>query len=397
MRSKIALGIVLLLVMLPLQLTRSQEQTAPFTIGEDWTYQRACLQEDVSPPADWSWNGTILLSGPYGIHGYRADWETTRVLAFRREADGVITGSLSPNGQWSVRMIGYSACSDQACNHFDVRVREIEVYRLSEANPHQSYTLSWVYTDLHSIFYSPQITWLDNEHFVYYRDPGKITMVVDVQNGSVSEWNGEPSNIISPTYLSPDHTRDFESIYDPNTRTSSNVLIEPLSGEVIAELSETQNQVEPYPYEIEELWSPQSAYFLAISRLQEGDYEEILDQLWLYDRDGNQITHILTASPLTFGPFGRISWSPDDRKLMIDVIVWEDPRSQMVYTVLVDIVERQFTELCETGYAYVWSPDGDKILFTNNYQLVVLDIPQMAWYTISNELEYYDAFGWRDD
>lgn len=71
---------------------------------ETWPVQQRCAESPALPPDDWSYPGTILMSGYAGIHGMRADWETPHIVAFfRKDSRGgrqLMGGQLSPDGRW---------------------------------------------------------------------------------------------------------------------------------------------------------------------------------------------------------------------------------------------------------------------------------------------------------
>lgn len=68
-----------------------------------WPIEQRCVGDPTPPPADWSYDGTILYQGKYGIHGLRSDWPTSRVLAFTNITDSdqfLYGGALSPDFYW---------------------------------------------------------------------------------------------------------------------------------------------------------------------------------------------------------------------------------------------------------------------------------------------------------
>jgi hypothetical protein len=94
----------------PLILTCITLLAFPTTAAQDddtsgWPVAQRCVGEPTAPPAGWTFEGTILMTGYAGIHAVQADWETPRVVVFLNrdwgESDSDLPGgALSPNGRW---------------------------------------------------------------------------------------------------------------------------------------------------------------------------------------------------------------------------------------------------------------------------------------------------------
>jgi hypothetical protein len=64
-----------------------------------WPIEERCIGAPTAPPDDWTYSGTILMTGNSGIHGVNAAWETPHVLTFLNDTD-LWGGALSPDGNW---------------------------------------------------------------------------------------------------------------------------------------------------------------------------------------------------------------------------------------------------------------------------------------------------------
>ncbi|HEX2623609.1 MAG TPA: hypothetical protein VHL11_25790, partial [Phototrophicaceae bacterium] len=97
--KRLILLIVLLLVGSTSTSLTAQDTPHPH-LAEGWTYERACLPDaPTEPPSDWTFDGTLLYRGQYGIHGYHQGWDTTRVLSFINDFPNylVVTSAFSPD------------------------------------------------------------------------------------------------------------------------------------------------------------------------------------------------------------------------------------------------------------------------------------------------------------
>ena len=75
-----------------------------------WEIEEHCIEEPRHPPDDWTYDGTLLMSGYAGIHAMQSNWETPHVEAFyRSDVQGnrpIIRGQISPDGNWYAVPIG---------------------------------------------------------------------------------------------------------------------------------------------------------------------------------------------------------------------------------------------------------------------------------------------------
>ncbi len=74
-----------------------------------WAIEERCVSDPTLPPADWSYDGRLLMMGYAGIHAMQADWETPRVEAFFSPdsfGEPLPGGQISPDGQWYALPVG---------------------------------------------------------------------------------------------------------------------------------------------------------------------------------------------------------------------------------------------------------------------------------------------------
>lgn len=381
MRKIIGFGLVFLcLILIPKN--QAQNQPNGFSLGEGWIYQEQCLSEPVPPPIDWSWGGTIMLNGPYGIHGIHRNWESPRVLGFIQE--NAFVESLSPDGMWMVGVIGDRECGrSMGCGYTYNYAQVLQIYYLASDQSRYAYSIPWNFTELsrHTLSDAARPTWISNQEFVYggqasgeqFRNLG----VVNVETRLVSEWNGR-DDILAPSINSPDLSRgfDYEALIDLET------------GEVLGSLDEADRNIMIYSDDAEDLWSPSSEYFLALEELDDSK-----SRLLLYNREGQSLGHILTATRLGSGMFDPIEWSPSGQKFLFHF--WIEVENGLTYstTHVIDIENQSITNLCEELNA-AWSPDGEYIALNWNSQISVLD-SQFNHYLIREQASGYGVYHWR--
>src|SRR4051794_21916875 len=49
-----------------------------------WPIVQRCFGDATPPPQGWAFDGTLLMTGHYGLHGFHQGWDTPQVLVFSR-------------------------------------------------------------------------------------------------------------------------------------------------------------------------------------------------------------------------------------------------------------------------------------------------------------------------
>jgi hypothetical protein len=251
---------------------------------------------------------------------------------------------------------------------------------------HQSrnaYSIAWNFTELsrHTLEDAAIPTWISNQEFVYGGQPsGEDTVhlsLINVETQTISVWTGR-DDIMMPRTILPDLSRGFDYKNVLNLETS----------EILSSLEETGDNIWIYPYESGDLWSPNSAYFLAID-----DLGARQNRLLLFSRDGEYLGHILTAARLNaFSEVARIIWSPNGEKFLFRTWIEHDGGLSLSDWYVVDIEQKNITNLCDDFIA-AWSPDGEYLALNWDSQLSILD-SNFNHYLIRENFRY-GVLGWR--
>ena len=99
-------GLVLILVLMLIATSSVNADDDPET---PWIIEERCVPAPTQPSADWTYSGTLLMSGYAGIHAMHADWETPRITAFFSAGElgePHEGGQLSPDGRWYAAPVG---------------------------------------------------------------------------------------------------------------------------------------------------------------------------------------------------------------------------------------------------------------------------------------------------
>ena len=206
---KHALLLLLLLICLftsPITITHAQDDDT----SQGWPIEERCIGNHIPPASDWTFDGTILMTGRHGVHAYQQDWDTPRVIAFTRDNPSIYlwgTPGLSPDGHWYVATMGtessYSASHSSVTS--DVVIEAIVVY--STVNFDEIYRVPWT-TSHHLDRHYTSITrmiWIDNEHLLYGG------FIINPFDGTTQEWEGLSTRDTSGAFtnsliISPDFT-----------------------------------------------------------------------------------------------------------------------------------------------------------------------------------------------
>jgi hypothetical protein len=319
-----------------------------------WPIEQRCVGEPTMPPEDWTFEGTILMTGYAGIHAVQADWETPRVVVFLDEERNLRGGTLSPDGNWYASP--YGDVYETETHNFITTVEEIRIYSTVEAQ--EEYSVALPDTPFFGGTYG-KAHWLDNSHFIF--ETGITPHIVEINpfTGEMSTWDGAISDLSgnngSHPYPSPDFTRylTFGSVYD--VATGGRLQDIPIYlGSRIPVI----------------VWKPDSTHFVA--EIQ-GDEINAKHALGLFDRDGNLVSSIFNftndkqirraldrSSVLEDIPWENIAWSLHGR--YVAFIVQEQPYPLVTNLYIADIEQRRVIDTCiSTDAGLAWSPKGTQL------------------------------------
>ncbi len=372
------------------------------TSDTGWPIEQRCVGDPTPPPDDWTYDGTILYQGEYGIHGLRSDWPTSRVLAFTNvmsPGNYIVQGALSPDKQWYAGAEGDSTCRG-SCNTADEWVYAVHIFDISGNNPRKIYSMPWKshYGRNTAGSDRPGLAWLDDEHIIYPFGPSKkLDGYSDIDEWIANPFTGEirfwrdQLDLFKPYRHSPDFSRALESVFNGDYNDPNNFyyLVNSETEQIIAELGDRTTMVLLSGYS--QVWSPDSSQFLIAQRMNDN-----VIQLMLYDRQGNALKKILEMpfQNLYAGDFYIwIKWSPDSHHI---VMRWAQSVGeyglQDYTTSIIDLEQEQVTNMCMSEFEdFEWSPDSDQIIFEESG---LFDLAEWKLYQLD-----VDGFvlGWRAD
>ncbi len=151
---------ILLMITMPTMLAQSSE------FNNEWLIDEQCI-EPSSPPDDWTYDGVIVTQDEAGLHGIRADMDTSYFLAFDNDEQFLVMASFSPDGQWLVIPRGRHIPSQYIIPYYSVL--EISDYWIFRVHPNREFVGNEDFFLTHHFgTESPKrrIRWLDNDHFI---------------------------------------------------------------------------------------------------------------------------------------------------------------------------------------------------------------------------------------
>jgi hypothetical protein len=357
-----------------------------------WPVEVNCIPDPVLPPDEWSYPGTILMSGYAGIHGIQLDWETPHIVAFfRKDADRdypLYGGQLSPDGNWYAAPIGEHWAEISFNNYWDVR--KVRLYSMSGVSEEITFDLA-DYRDLYQYFptawsYLP-IEWGNSERLII----GELSIKPFM--GAVEKLPFDLSAITyTERFVSPDLTRSFGSIRFGHDSPMGGLVSLDVG---LLEDSELANVVGLS-------WRRDSAGFMAAVKSD--------SQLVMYDRDGNRLESVFSLGEevdiFHRGASGRndLNWSPDDKQFAFTYRP-QYPESRHLYIVNLD--RKTVTDTCLQPMTQpVWSPDGKMLAYLanarENLKIIVVDLETWNSYDIGRQSGRYgwtnspEMVGWRE-
>lgn len=367
-----------------------------------WPIEQRCIGNPTPPPDDWTYDGTILLTGYAGIHGVNAAWDTPRVLTFLNE-DNLWGGALSPDGNWYASPRGNFTITETYNG-----ITEIWEIRVFPVNGQRDTFYSVPFETEFYQYTHGQVYWRDNEHFLYFDLMNPFTGEIQSWTQPDYVWDGEPDN---RSYFSPDWTRQiyYETgnqygwrIYDidNNSILDALVLTPPIA------------------------WKPDSSGFVATIN----DGADIPDySLALFDRDGVQGDVIVSAPDREFGLFA-IDWSANGRYLAfitlpLEYYIVEGKAYSYGYydfdniLYIADTQQKRIIDTCMAiGEGLSWSPEAGVSQLAmmppgeGTKDVLILDVEANTLYPIAEHIveynrriyqgrreSYYSIIGWRAD
>jgi hypothetical protein len=363
----------------------------PLTAQEDdagWPIVERCVGAPTTPPAGWTFEGTILMSGDYGLHAIDAKSETPYILAFVPDSEYETApggGKLSPDKQWYAVIEG----SVQRGNFAVVSETGIRIHSTVQLSENQLIEWENDYGILRTGWFS-QLYWLDNDHLVYKSniiDAGG-PYLINRLTGEAELWQ-EP-------YLSVP-TREFY----PSSDWNSVVYHEPPNWFLYQNNESSLLDRLPSEYSNYVLWTSDETHFVAIAP----DNEE--QNLSFYDRQGQLLDTLYTAPPSEgnisisasfFNHTTTIGFSSDNRYL---AFLLDRGERQSVY--LADFEENQIVDLCTEAFSLAWSPSNDLLALLSvgeNNPIRVVDITASTQYVVGYHRNYdyrHGILGWRAD
>lgn len=321
------------------------------TAENPYTLEERCLPEVAPPPADWTYSGTLLMSGYAGIHAMQADWETPRIEAFfRRNRLGIPQngGQISPNGEWYAVPVGETWVEPSFNQYWDIR--GLNIYSLvNERELNISLTEYYEGFGIHmgiSAWSSEIVRWVDDESLLI----GSLLIrpfgeEIEVEEASVSAFFSpglefEPSPDWSRIYGRIQSEELYMGIFEPE---APDIAIAYLQASAIA-------------------WQHDSSAFLA------EQWEDEMGRLTLYDKDGRFIENLFYSeggrfviNNMSSGRNGQ-AWSFDNRYFAFIHWLGETWESQLV---LLDRENRLAINTC-------WHPVSQAVWLANEHQFAIL-------------------------
>lgn len=397
---------IILFLVTAFVLTTSSLVRAQESASNEWKIEQRCLSEPVKPPSDWSFNGTVLFRGQYGIQGIRHDWQTSHVLAFTNSkfAYGVGVyiglGNFSPDMSHFAAPVGEGVCGSVHCDGTLDQIYGVRVFDTTGNNPrlHKSFSLNVFYGQMTSEYDEPQVVWLNNDEFVYPVFPPNATQ----------SHTGEPTlfNILTDEHktlpeepspvcwrCSPDGTRQLAAYQDTSDFNNIKYFRELRTypeGEVLQSLNDY------FIPDWNQSWSRDSQHFLALH--EDGDSAYLLS----YNRDGDMEARLSPPMSSSIDTFYisngfDVNWSPTGDYIWLSPgrdSTQENSLQSGVY--LLNINQQTAYDLCGYHWGY-WSPDGSLFALIFKDKLAIYNPVTGENYEVASLSDSDYIIGWRGD
>ena len=364
----------------------SQAQDEDTTQG--WEIIERCVGEATAPPADWTYDGTILATGWAGIHGINTNWETPFVLHFEttptRGDYYRVSSSIAPNGLWHaelyVRVLtpGYMGRP----NH---RAEEIIVSSL--VNPYQSHRikLPWIPSYDWATYRTlpPFLYWWDDNHLLFQRTLiNPFTSEITEMETLWYLWRDE---------LSPDRTRmvHIQALDELMSESNSYLWIFD-EGSIDFDFTFGFSEAD---------WANNSRFFVAVARPERERLDEENRYIVLVDADGNlkedYVFEVAGYAGIEVFPAPIVDGiSSSNRYFSIHA-----PESEGRILYIADTHMAIIYRTCVGYQNAVWSPTTSQIAFMPSGEgqrpVQIFDLEEWHVYTVA----YHDGriIGWREE
>ncbi len=393
MRNGLILGVLLTTFLGLTTLITAQQEPIP-DIQEGWDFKQICISEPTTPPEEWTFDGTILINGTYGVHGYRSEWDTTQVLAFTKNGYfSQLPYALSANGYWYVEAVGNQReeCIMGCSLQFEVNT--IEIHPLDLMEPRDSYGIPWSYTYSYSINAAnpKNFTWINDMSvaFYFYGDGDDLIQVIDVNTGQRSGWKNDIDIVNSPD-LSPDLTRRIIWTSEGERRYA-----EILDLEINTELDSAQL----YSDTGNHVWSPDSQYVISYEYTPDENVGNFSYEIRILNRNGEFVALPLISQIYNFGSsspgyVNDIKWTRDSSKFLL-FLDERDIDISRPSNYIVDLENTTVIDTCLTSRYVYWSPDGTQLVTIYKGQLTIYNPQKEQWYAVTPINGY--LLGWRSE
>jgi hypothetical protein len=366
----------LLLVMLVFLSLRLFAQEATEEAAQGWPIVERCVGEPTSPPADWSFEGTILATGWAGIHGINRAYDMPFVATFS-DFPSYMPISISPDGHWIAEVVAGTEIDDSYWNGRRITIRSTIVY--STTNPHERYYsdyLSGHYTvgSLHVMPSRRKLKWWDEDSLVLgigQSDGSDHLVVWSFLEDELSNLDGiEPNIDISNMYsfVSPDWTRllrlnDISSIglYLLDLETGEN--LQSFSREEIGALGSAQ-------------WFADSTGFV----LRHESSEQSLPVMGMYNRDGELIDTLYIETD--FAIVDNYELAANSQELALAYGAYAPDGSFGSSSIqIANLANREIIDTCISASSFKWSQNSRQLAImpagTGQRPVLIFDLE--AW------------------
>lgn len=341
-----------------------------------WPVEERCVSEPTLPPDDWTFNGTLLMSGYAGIHALQSGWETPRVEAFFYADDlgkPIEGGQISPDGKWYAAPVGEVFTEITYTQYW--KTDSLRIYSTSDDvelkfDLNESNTLfdeTGVYPRFQGGWTYEAVQWIDQKTLII----GSFLMRPFEQKVELSPLE---TTVTNRTYIavSPDWTRVYGHVGDIE---EGNSVFDPHSPDEVINYLQVGAVA----------WRLDSSGFIAEQRV---DTEEHLS---LFTRDGEFVERVFVTEggPLDIRHIvaGRneLGWSHDNRYF---AFVHYPPRSEPSQLMLLDTENRIALNTCLSPVSQpVWSPDSTQVAVLlrtrENLRVAILDVATWQVYDVA--------------
>jgi hypothetical protein len=369
-----------LIALLVVSIAVAQEETPIITPGEGWKLEERCVGNATTPPDNWTFDGTILMTGNYGLHGVSAAFDTPYVVAFF-DTQRVVDTALSPDQQWyAIAEGGYLpyGMSDAITTTDRIRV-------FSTDDSKQLYTSNWRLTrafpdDPLDLF------WYDNQTLIYKETNNRGTLDLILFNPIQKErqlWSKDLDLNYSNVTISPN------KMFALGAENAYGLFID-LSWVLVG--SSTKRTIDIHPFSNPKWLSNSSSFVAFTPRSQQGSAYPVLNQLVVFDHEGNQTEEILTFISSKYQGYD-LGKSPDER-----YISFYDKTIYVIDKKAKTIIDTCLKTDLRTSTTLVWSPDNKQLAYfpSGNEQLPlrILDLERWQQYTVAYHSNG-SLLGWR--